>query len=190
MGNKPLQVAKEYRDGMAPIPITSPENPNTILPCFRHNNKSLSMRIASDQEVCKSHFVFRKIVGKGQFGFVWKVFKLPEHIDYALKVMDKTQIYNKRCVDTVMNELALLRELMHPFLVNIKYAFQERNTLYLATEYLPGGDLGYYLHQMKKEFTEKQVQFFVASIILALEFLHNNGVIHRDIRPENLVFDA
>ena len=74
-----------------------------------------------------------------------------------------------------------MSELMHPFIVNIRYAFQEKNQLFLATEYLSGGDLSYYIHQKKKVFKEAEVKFIVANIILGLEFLHNNGVIHRDI---------
>jgi serine/threonine protein kinase len=61
--------------------------------------------------------------------------------------MDKAIIFNKRCVDTVMNELKLMTELMHPFISNLKYAFQEERTLYLVTEYYSGGDLAYYLYK-------------------------------------------
>jgi serine/threonine protein kinase len=50
--------------------------------------------------------------------------------------------------------------------------------------------LSYYMHYKKKKFNEKQAKFIIANIVLALEFIHNNGVIHRDVRPENLVFDS
>jgi serine/threonine protein kinase len=53
-----------------------------------------------------------------------------------------------------------------------------------------GGDLRYHLNQRSKKFTERQSQFMCACIILALEYLHNNGVIHRDIRPENILIDG
>lgn len=45
------------------------------------------------------------------------------------------------------------------------------------------------MHYKKKKFTEKQAKFITANIIIALEFLHSNGVIHRDVRPENVVFN-
>jgi serine/threonine protein kinase len=67
--------------------------------------------------------VFKKVIGKGQFGFVWLALKLPEDTPMVVKVMDKAIIFNKRCVDTVMNELKLMTELMHPFISNLKYAF-------------------------------------------------------------------
>lgn len=61
--------------------------------------------------------------------------------------------------------------------------------MYIVTDYLEGGDLGYYMYIKKKKFTENQAKFITANIILALEFVHGNGVIHRDVRPENVVFN-
>lgn len=86
------------------------------------------------------------------------------------------------------------------------YAFQDRETLFLVMELMPGGDLRYHLGKMRR-FTEEQssknifseavrlihfavLEFFIACIILALEYMHMNGVIHRDIKPENLVLDS
>ncbi len=106
----------------------------------------------------------------------------------VVKVMDKFQIYNRRCLDTIINEQKLLSELMHPFICNLKYSFQEIDKLYIVTDYKEGGDLAYYMYHKKKKFTEKQAKFIVANIILGLEFIHSNGVIHRDIRPQNVVF--
>ena len=103
--------------------------------------------------------------------------------------MDKCEVYNRRCVDTVLNEQKLLSELMHPFLGNLRYSFQDTENLYVVTDYLEGGDLSYYLHHNKKKFSEKQAKFIIANIILALEFVHGNGVIHRDVRPEDVVFN-
>lgn len=71
----------------------------------------------------------------------------------------------------------------------MQYAFQDRENLYLVMDLMPGGDLRYHLGRCKK-FTEAQTKFFIASIILGLEYLHTNGILHRDIKPENLVIDG
>jgi len=60
--------------------------------------------------------------------------------------------------------------------------------LYLVTDLVIGGDLRYYLSKRKK-FTEEETKFFVACILVGLEYMHLNGVIHRDIKPENLLLD-
>lgn len=87
-----------------------------------------------------------------------------------------------------MNERKLLSLLKHPFLINMFYAFQDLENLYLVTDLVNGGDLRYYLGK-RKVFSEPETKFFICCIIVALEYLHKNGVIHRDIKPENLLLD-
>jgi len=87
-----------------------------------------------------------------------------------------------------MNENMVLREVDSPFIIPMKYAFQDRENLYLAMPNLSGGDLRYHLIQ-RRVFNENETRFMMASIILALEHIHSKGIIHRDLKPENLVFD-
>jgi serine/threonine protein kinase len=136
----------------------------------------------------KAQFLLLHVVGKGGFGRVWRVEHRRTRQSLALKEMSKVRIVNKRSVSSVMSERKLLAVLKHPFIVNMQYAFQDRDNLYLAMDLMPGGDLRFHIGRCKR-FNEENTKFFVACIVAGLEYLHINRIIHRDIKPENLVLD-
>ena len=107
---------------------------------------------------------------------------------YAMKEMLKARVMSKRSVNSVINERRLLSILKHPFIVNMQYAFQCRENLYLVMDLMNGGDLRYHISKQRK-FTEEQTKFFISCLMCSLEYLHSNNIIHRDIKPENLVLD-
>ena len=74
------------------------------------------------------------------------------------------------------------------FLVNMNFAFQDRENLYLVSDLLTGGDLRYHIGK-RRRFTEPETKFMLACLICGLEYMHTEGVIHRDIKPENLVME-
>ena len=135
-----------------------------------------------------SSFEFLYIIGRGGFGKVWKVKYKQNNKSYALKQMSKVKIIDKKSIKSINSERDLLSELYSPFIVNMHYAFQDKEYLYLIMDYLPGGDLRYHI-SIHKKFSEEQTRFFICGIILSLEYIHSMGVIHRDIKPENLVLD-
>ena len=102
--------------------------------------------------------------------------------------MSKLKVIDKKSEKSINSERLFLSKLHHPFIVNMHYAFQDNDNLYLIIDLLNGGDLRYHISRHKK-FSEEQTRFFISCIILALEYIHGNNVIHRDIKPENLVLD-
>ena len=70
----------------------------------------------------------------------------------------------------------------------MQFAFQDHENLFLVMDLLNGGDLRYHVSKYKR-FSEEQTKFFVACILLGLDYIHVNNILHRDIKPENLVLD-
>ena len=137
----------------------------------------------------KDLFTMLYPIGKGGFGRVWRVEQRRTKLHFAMKEMLKCRVVAKRSTHSVLNERKLLVVLKHPLIVNMQYAFQDRENLYLIMDLKTGGDLRYHLSQQKR-FSEAQTRFFVGCLISSLEYLHENKVIHRDIKPENLVLDG
>ena len=81
----------------------------------------------------------------------------------------------------------------HPFISRMHYAFQNDRQLFFVLDFCAGGDLYYHLTRMKnsrfKHFSEEATQFYVAELILALEHLHNQGIVYRDLKLENVMLD-
>ena len=101
------------------------------------------------------------------------------------------KVIDKKSINSIIYERELLSRLNHPLIVNLQYAFQDYNNLYLVLDLLTGGDLRYQIgHHRRQYFSEQQTKFFVSCIISALYYIHNKNIIHRDIKPENLVFDS
>ena len=105
--------------------------------------------------VSKNHFEFLYVVGKGGFGKVWKVQMKKTKKQYALKEMAKAKIIDKKSEKSIKYERELLSRLKHPFIVNMQYAFQDFENLYLVMDLLTGGDLRYHVSRHKK-FSEEQ----------------------------------
>ena len=102
--------------------------------------------------------------------------------------MSKVKIIDRRSEKSIKTEREFLSKLRHPFIVNMNCAFQDYENLYLVMDLLTGGDLRYHLCKFR-HFSEEETKFFIACLLLGLEYIHSNNIIHRDIKPENLVFD-
>ena len=153
-----------------------------------NNPNSNQTKINQSDTLHKNNFKFLYVIGKGGFGRVWKIQSKKTKIKYALKEMSKLKIIDKKSEKSINSEREFLSKLNHPFIVNMHYAFQDKDNLYLVMDLLNGGDLRFHISRYRK-FSEEQTRFFIANMVYALEYIHDNNVIHRDIKPENLVLD-
>ena len=130
------------------------------------------------------------LIGTGSLGKVILVrYKKNKNI-YAMKELSKSKIKINKQEEHSKSERDLMIELTSPFIVNIKFAFQDETKLYIVSEFLQGGDMFYHMHHSTINFTENTVKFYIIELILAIEFLHENNVIYRDLKPENILMNS
>ncbi|KAK5663706.1 hypothetical protein OQA88_4137 [Cercophora sp. LCS_1] len=137
-------------------------------------------------------FQILRLIGKGTFGQVYQVRKKDTKRIYAMKVLSKKVIVQKKEVaHTVGERNILVRTAMadSPFIVGLKFSFQTPSDLYLVTDYMSGGELFWHL-QKDGKFEERRAKFYIAELILAIQHLHENDIVYRDLKPENILLDA
>ena len=127
-----------------------------------------------------------KLLGKGSFGEVFLVKYIKTNKIYAMKILDKNKVIEGGQVEHTKIERDLLVNINCPFIVEIKFAFQDKENLYIITEFLQGGELFFHLHK-EKRFTNDKAKFYVAEIVAAIEYLHKKKIVYRDLKPENVL---
>ncbi|KAL7715750.1 non-specific serine/threonine protein kinase [Entamoeba marina] len=129
------------------------------------------------------------LLGRGAFGKVMLVRFKKDKVIYAMKTVEKAQVIDSNEVEHILSEKNVLAKINNPFLVNMHFSFQTPTHLVFILDFCPGGELFAYLQKHKNGLSEADVKFYCAQIILALEHLHSVGVVYRDIKPENILFE-
>ena len=138
-------------------------------------------------KVSMTDFQVLKPISKGAFGKVYlcRRVKFPDDL-YAVKVLPKNQVDNKTDVRQVMKERKIMSKLNNPFVVDLIFSFQSELSLFLVMDFMPGGDL-FSLLQNVGALAEEPSRFYIAEILHAIRYLHVHGILHRDLKPDNVL---
>ncbi len=176
----PPQQQQFQQPSGAPTTITQPVAEKSPIPPA--NTQGTGRRIGLD------HFNFLAVLGKGNFGKVMLAETKTTKQLYAIKVLKKEFIIENDEVESVRSEkrvLLIANKERHPFLLNLHACFQTETRVYFVMEYISGGDL--MLHIQRGQFGTKRAQFYAAEVCLALKYFHENGVIYRDLKLDNIM---
>eukprot|EP00732_Lithocolla_globosa_P002357 Lithocolla_globosa_v1_NODE_1527_length_2512_cov_118.657306.p1 type:complete len:781 gc:universal NODE_1527_length_2512_cov_118.657306:2400-58(-) len=139
---------------------------------------------------CLDDFHLIRVLGKGNFGKVMLVEEKRTGLTYAIKVLKKDFIIENDEVESVKAEKRVFQvanKNRHPFLVKLHSCFDSEDRIYFVMEYVSGGDL--MMHIQRQVFTQSQAKLYAAEVLLALEYLHENHVIYRDLKLDNILMD-
>jgi len=135
-------------------------------------------------------FHFITVLGRGSFGKVMLAEEKNTKKFFAVKMLKKQYIVQKD-IKNMMSEKSVFLTISsnnHPFLVNLHSCFTSSSCIYFVMEYVQGGDLIYHVRQFN--FTTKRAKFYSCEVLLALEYLHQNKIVYRDLKLENILLTA
>ncbi|KAH8550285.1 kinase-like domain-containing protein [Umbelopsis sp. PMI_123] len=128
-----------------------------------------------------------RVVGRGAFGKVRIVERRDTRVLYALKYISKHDCIQMDAVRNVVRERVMLEQLDHPFICRLRFAFQDDEYMYMVMDLMMGGNLGF--HLLRQKFDENVIRFWIAELACAINYLHQERVVHRDIKPDNILLD-
>ncbi|XP_071999693.1 rho-associated protein kinase 2 isoform X3 [Engystomops pustulosus] len=128
-----------------------------------------------------------KVIGRGAFGEVQLVRHKNTQKVYAMKLLSKFEMIKRSDSAFFWEERDIMAFANSPWVVQLNCAFQDEKYLYMVMEYMPGGDLVNLMSNY--DVPEKWAKFYTAEVVLALDAIHSMGLIHRDVKPDNMLLD-
>ncbi|CAK61788.1 unnamed protein product (macronuclear) [Paramecium tetraurelia] len=170
--------------------VTNQNNTNKKISKFQNLAKFQNVNLLK-HKMTPNMFNFYQLLGKGSFGEVYLVDKIGSENRklFAMKILKKERMMSQNLLKYAETEKEVLSVMHHPFIVKLNYAFQTESKLFLVMDFCPGGDLSKLL-DIKRKLPEEDAKIYVAEILLAIECLHKNNIIFRDLKPENVVLDS
>ena len=153
-----------------------------------NKNKEFMNDVINENAKKISKFKLILPIAKGGYGVVGLYKNVRTNDMYAIKTVDIKSMKEKNLSNTLKNEQNILKQIDSQYLVNSYFIFKDKKYYYFVMEYLPGGDV--YTLLSKNNLPKKTMQLIIAETILAVNYLHNIGIIHHDIKPENILITS
>ena len=135
-------------------------------------------------------YLLNEEIGSGGFAKVVLGIHIPTGEKVAIKIMDKQQILSDELnKERVLSEIAILKIVRHNNIIKLYEVMETPQKIYLVMEYCDGGELFDYIVS-KQHLSEKQACTFFQEIIDALTYLHSQNIVHRDVKPENILLET
>ena len=135
----------------------------------------------------RKYYTFGDVLGKGNFGVVRVATNKRTGKRFAVKIIDRTR--HDIDGEMLISEMEIQQKINHPFIVKLEQVFWTRCHLYLVQELVLGGDLYERLQHYPAGVSEAEARSVLLQIMSGLQYLHAVGILHRDLKPNNIMCD-
>ncbi|XP_055910115.1 serine/threonine-protein kinase SIK2 isoform X2 [Eupeodes corollae] len=152
------------------------------------NNTATTSSIKTKGPIRVGFYDIERTIGKGNFAVV----KLARHRitknEVAIKIIDKSQLDTSN-LQKVYREVEIMKRLDHPHIIKLYQVMETKNMIYIVSEYASQGEIFDYIAKCGR-MSEHAARFKFWQILSAVEYCHNRGIVHRDLKAENLLLDS
>ncbi|KZV19491.1 CBL-interacting protein kinase 25 [Dorcoceras hygrometricum] len=153
----------------------------------KHTQENTPVSHGSARNIIFDKYEMGKLLGQGTFAKVYHGRNLRTSESVAIKVINKDQVKKEGLMEQITREIAVMRLVRHPHVVEIKEVMATKQKIYFVMEYIKGGEL--FAKVARGRLKEDAARKYFQQLISAVDFCHSRGVSHRDLKPENLLLD-
>lgn len=150
---------------------------------------SLREAILSTPGLTMNCFDIISVLGRGYFGKVILCRRKNTNSLYAIKAIKKKNLQEEDKLRTAIIEREVFRKCDNPFIVKIHFAFDTESKIYLGLEYVGGGNLQHHMEEEGKTLPMSDIKLYLAEVAIAVNYLHQKGIIYRDLKCSNILLD-
>ncbi|XP_057318400.1 serine/threonine-protein kinase SIK3-like isoform X2 [Microplitis mediator] len=152
------------------------------------SHNEVSQQFFVNKLIRVGYYELEKTIGKGNFAVVKMATHVVTKSKVAIKIIDKTKLSEENLAK-IFREVHIMKRLRHPHIIRLYQVMETEKMIYLVTEYAPGGEIFDHLVRNGR-MSEPEARRIFKQIVLAVHYLHTHGVVHRDLKAENLLLDA
>ncbi|XP_036376255.1 NUAK family SNF1-like kinase 1 [Megalops cyprinoides] len=187
-GGEPVKSSPAKSWGDPRSPLSPPDHSAADTPTAGDGRRVSGVKKHHHKHNLKHRYELLETLGRGTYGKVKKAIERHSGREVAIKSIRKEKIKDEQDMVHIRREIEIMSSLRHPHIISIYEVFENKDKIVIVMEYASKGELYDYISD-RRRLSERETRRFFRQIVSAVHYCHKNGVVHRDLKLENVLLD-